>query len=98
MIEIAGNPTFNSIENYIIRRIQLLEGQVEKLTKELERTEEERDVYKAEVEFFAGQYELKRSHDDNEPFFMATSIYKKWEPNEFQMLCDIKAVDPEGET
>lgn len=41
MIEIAGagRSDFNSIENYIVRRIQSLEGQVERLTREKEDVE-----------------------------------------------------------
>lgn len=84
---------FNSLEAYIVRRIQTLEGLTKSLEEKLKRAEEERDVYKSEVEFFAGQYELKRSHEDGEPFFMAASIYRKWEPNEFEMLREIKGVE-----
>lgn len=83
---------FNSLEAYIVRRIQTLEGLTKSLEEKLTRAEEERDVYKSEVEFFAGQYELKYSQD-GAPFFMATSIWKKLESNEFEMLREIKGVE-----
>ena len=83
---------FNSLEAYIVRRIQTLEGLTKSLEEKLKRAEEERDVYKSEVEFFAGQYELKHTQE-GDPFFLAPGLYKKWEPNEFEMLCEIKGVE-----
>lgn len=83
---------FNSIEAYIVRRIQTLEGLTKSLEEKLTRAEEERDAYKDDVRFLAGLFKLDTDTTGG-AMFRASLVYKRFEPNEFEMLREIKGVE-----
>lgn len=80
---------FKTLEDYIVRRIQTLEGQVEKLKAEKAKAEGERDAAASLATWLLSKYEAKET-DTGVQFFAARNVYKDYDRDEFVRIRDAK--------
>lgn len=85
---------FNTIETYIVRRIQSLEGQVERLTREKEQAEGERDAAASLATWLLSKYKMK-TLERGPRFFTADNIYEDHHAEDFTRLYAAKEADDE---